>query len=68
VTIEECLRRIEHSAAMLRYAFDAAAFSPEMPPAEAVSGFADACDDIRQLARRMKRAIDASILDIETRG
>lgn len=54
---EEVLRRIEDRAAMLRYWADAGARHETPPPADALSGLADALGDIGALVAAMRAAL-----------
>jgi hypothetical protein len=67
-TVEEVLREVADSAAMLRYALDSGALNDAEPPDQAaLSGLADAARQLHERATAARRALSADALSTPVR-
>ena len=68
LTLEECLRRLEHRTALLQYLVDAAA-RPQHPPDQAsLTRIADMCGDVVRFAHRVRLSLPAEAIEVVLRA
>lgn len=68
LTLEECLRRLEHRTALLQYLVDAAAH-PQHPPDQAsLTRIADVCGDVVRFAQRVRLSLPGEAIEVVLRA